>query len=109
MNNVYNAITIPDDTPTVVNGLTVPERAPYSLKGLIIACEADLLVEIKLNVNTIFKGFVTGSVQTLPIDFSASPFGLRPADVVTVIATQADPLTPAASYPVYSTLLVEQL
>lgn len=109
MNNVYSAVTIPDDTPTVVNGLTVPDRAPYSLKGLIIACEADLLVEIKINVDTKFKGYVTGSVQTLPIDFSASPFGLIYGDVVTVIATQADPLTPAASYPVFSTILVEQL
>lgn len=109
MNNVYNEISIPDDTPTVVNGLTVPDRAPYSLNGLIISCEADLLVEIKVNVDTKFKGFVTGSVQTLPISFAASPFGLNAGDVVTVIATQADPLTPPASYMVYSTLLVEQL
>lgn len=109
MNNVYNAISIPDDIATVVNGLTVPQRAPYSLKGLIIACEADLFVQIKLNVDTIFSGYVTGSVQTLPIDFSASPWGLNPGDVVTVIAQQADPLTPPASYFVYSTILVEQL
>lgn len=109
MNNVYNAISVPDNVATVVNGLTVPDRAPYSLKGLLIACEADLFVQIKLNVDTIFSGYVTGSVQTLPIDFSASPFGLVHGDVVTVIAIQADPSTPAASYFVYSTILVEQL
>lgn len=109
MNNVYNEVSVPDNIPTVVNGLTVPDRAPYSLNGLLISCEADLLVEIKINVDTKFKGFVTGSVQTLPINFSSSPFGLVHGDVVTVIATQADPLTPPASYMVYSTILVEQL
>lgn len=109
MNNVYNAISIPDDIATVVNGLTVPDRAPYSLKGLIIACQADLFVQIKLNVDTIFSGYVTGAVQTLHVDFSASPFGLVARDVVSVIAIQADTLTPPASYFVYSTILVEQL
>lgn len=109
MNNVYNAISVPDNIATVVNGITVPDRAPYSLNGLIIACEADLFVQIKLNVDTIFSGYVTGSVQTLFVDFSASPYGLNARDVVTVIALQADPTTPPAAYFVYSTLLVEQL
>lgn len=109
MNNVYNSISIPDDTPTIVNGLTVPARGSYSLKGIIIWCQADLTVEIKKNVDTIGGGLVTGAVQTLFLDYSASPFGLEAGDVITVIATQSDALTPPASYTVRSTLLVEQL
>lgn len=109
MNNVYDSVVVPPSIPTVVNGLTVPARSGYSLKGLIIWCEADIVVEIKLNVQTIGGGRVSGAVQTLFLDYSASPFGLQERDQVTVIATQADSLTPPGSYPVYSTLLVEQL
>jgi hypothetical protein len=109
VNNVYSAVVVPDNVPTVVNGITVPDRAPYSLKGLIIWCEADCVIEIKLNVDTIGGGRISGSVQTLFLDFSAAPFGLIHNDVVTVIATQADTLTPPASYEVRRTLLVEQL
>lgn len=109
MNNVYSAVSVPSATPTVVNGLTVPQRAPYSLKGLIVWCEADMDIEIKLNVDTIGGGRITGTDPNLFIDFSASPYGLNPGDVVTVIATENADLTPPASYIVRSTLLVEQL
>lgn len=109
MNNVYSAVTVPDNVPTVVNGITVPARSAYSLKGLIVWCKADCIIEIKKNVDTIGGGLVTGSVQTLHIDYSSSPIGLEAADVITVIATQDDTLTPPASYEVRSTLLVEQL
>lgn len=109
MNNVYNSITILANTPTVINGITVPDRAPYSLKGLIIWCEADCVIEIKLNVATIGGGRISGAVQTLFLDYSQSPFGLEAKDVVSVIATQSDSLTPPGSYIISSTLLVEQL
>lgn len=109
MNNVYNAISVPAATPTVINGVTVPDRAPYSLKGVIVWCEADMDVIVRLNVQTIGGGRVTGSQQNLHIDFSSSPFGLVAGDVVTVIATEDSDLTPPAAYMVYSTLLVEQL
>lgn len=109
MNNVYGAVSVPAATPTVVNGITVPDRAPYSLKGLIVWCEADMDITIKLNVDTIGGGRVTGAQQTLHIDYSSSPYGLVHGDVVTVIATENSDLTPPASYMVYSTLLVEQL
>lgn len=109
MNNVYNSVLVSPATPTVVNSIVVPERSGYSLKGLIIWCEADLDIEIKLNVETIGGGRVSGSVQTLFLDFSSSPFGIGAFDVVSVIATQADSLTPVADYLVKSTLLVEQL
>ena len=109
MNNVYNAVAVPAATPTVINGVTVPARSAYSLKGLIVWCSADMDIVIKLNVDTIGGGRVTGANQTLHIDYSASPFGLQAFDVVTVIATENSDLTPPASYTVYSTLLVEQL
>lgn len=108
MNNTYNSVTVTDATPTVVNGITVPARGAYSLKGLIIWCESDILVEIKLNTATIGGGRVSGAVQTLFLDYSASPFGLGEADVVSVVATQ-DGDMPLTSWPVKSTLLVEQL
>lgn len=109
MNNVYNVVSVPAATPTVVNGITVPDRAPYSLKGLIIWCEADMDIIVRLNVDTIGGGRITGANQTLFLDYSASPFGLQARDVVTVLATENGDLTPPATYLVYSTLLVEQL
>lgn len=109
MNNVYSVVSVPAATPTVVNGITVPDRAPYSLKGLIIWSEADMDITIKLNVDTIGGGRITGANQTLHIDYSSSPFGLVHGDVVAVIATENSDLTPPASYMVYSTLLVEQM
>ena len=109
MNNVYSITSVPDNIATVVNGITVPDRAPYSLNGLYIACEADLFFQIRLNVDVIFSGYLTGTNTTKHIDFSSSPYGLNARDVVTVTAIQADPLTPPATYVVYSTLLVEQL
>ena len=109
MNNVYSAVAVPAATPTVVNGITVPARSAYSLKGLIIWCEADMDIIVKLNVDTIGGGRVTGANQTLFLDYSASPFGLQAADVITVIATENADLTPPATYTVHSTLLVEQL
>lgn len=109
MNNVYGAVLVPPATPTVVNGLTVPARGGYSFKGLIIWCEADMDIIVKLNVDTIGGGRITGAEQTLQLDYSASPFGLTERDVVTILATENSDLTPSASYMVYSTLLVEQL
>ena len=92
-----------------MNGLTVPARSGYSLKGLIVWCPADVEVTIKKNLDKIGGGRVSGAVQTLFLDFSASPFGLEAFDVVTVLALQDDSLTPPGSYTVASTLLVEQL
>lgn len=109
MNNVYAAVSVPAATPTVINGITVPDRAPYSLKGLIVWCEADMDITIKLNVDTIGGGRVTGAQQNLHVDFSSAPYGLNAKDVVTVLATENGDLTPPTTYIVYSTLLVEQL
>lgn len=109
MNNVYSETVVPPSTPTVVNGVTVPTRGAYSLKGLIIWCEADMDITVKLNVDTIGGGRITGAVQTLFLDFSASPYGLQERDVVTVLATENSDLTPVGAYTVFSTLLVEQL
>lgn len=109
MNNVYNAVLVPPSTPTVISGVTVPARGAYSLKGLIVWCEADMDITVKLNVDTIGGGRVTGANQTLFLDYSSSPFGLQERDVVTVLATENSDLTPPASYTVFSTLLVEQL
>ena len=109
MNNFYNEVSVPAATPTVINGCTVPDRAPYSLKGVIIWCEADMDIVVRLNVDTIGGGRVTGAQQNLHIDFSSSPYGLNARDVVTVIATENSDLTPPATYVVRSTLLVEQL
>jgi len=109
MNNIYDSVSVAPNTPTVVNGITVPVRSGYSLKGLIIWCPADVEITVKLNLDTIGGGRVSGSVQTLFLDYSASPFGLGAGDVVTVLALQDDTLTPSASYIVASTLLVEQL
>ena len=109
MNNVYGTIVLPPSTPTVINGVTVPVRSAYSLKGLIVWSEVDCIIEIKLNVDTIGGGRISGAVQTLFLDYSQSPVGLQARDVVSVLATQSDSLTPPGSYPIYSTLLVEQL
>lgn len=109
MNNVYSTVTLPSGVPTVVNGVTVPARSAYSLKGLIIWCEVDCIIEVKLNVATIGGGRISGSVQTLFLDYSQSPFGLQAQDTVAIVATQGEALTPAGSYPIFSTLLVEQL
>lgn len=109
MNNFYNEVNVPAATPTVINGCTVPDRAPYSLKGLIVWCEADMDIEVRLNVDKIGGGRITGTDPNLHIDFSASPYGLNSRDVVTVIATENSDLTPPATYLVKSTLLVEQL
>lgn len=109
MNNVYGEVAVPPATPTVVNGITVPTRGGYSFKGLIIWCEADMDIIIRLNVETIGGGRITGANQTLFLDYSSSPFGLTERDVVTVIATENSDLTPSATYTVFSTLLVEQL
>ena len=105
MNNVYGSISVPGSTPTVINGVTVPNRAPYSLKGILIWTDVDLDVEIRLNVDVIGGGCVTGAQPFLPIIFYDSPFGLCPGDVVTVTATHTD----GTAHTVKSTLLVEQL
>lgn len=109
MNNIYGSVLVAPNTPTVVNGITIPPRSGYSLKGIIIWCMADVEITLKLNLNTIGGGRVSGAVQTLFLDYSSSPFGLGAGDVVTVLALQDDTLTPAGSYTVASTLLVEQL
>ena len=109
MNNRYGEVVVPPNTPTVVNGITVPIRSGYSLKGLIVWCPADVEITIKFNLETIGGGRVSGAVQTLFLDYSASPFGLGAGDVITVLALQDDSMTPAANYTVASTLLVEQL
>lgn len=105
MNNVYNSISIPGNTPTVVNGITIPARGSYSLKGILIWTDIDLDVEIKLNVDTIGGGCVSGASPYLPIIFTDSPFGLNSGDVVSVIATHTD----ESEHIVKSTLLVEQM
>ena len=105
MNNVYGTVSVPGSTPTVVNGITVPERAPYSLKGLLIWTDIDCNVEIKLNVDTIGGGCITGAQPFVPIIFVDSPYGLNPGDVVSIIVTHTD----STAHTVKSTLLVEQL
>lgn len=105
MNNVYSSTSVPGSTPTVVNGLTVPQRAPYSLKGIIIWTDIDLDVEIKVDVDTVGGGCVTGAQPTLPIIFHDSPIGLNPGKVVTVLATHTD----TVAHTVKSVILVEQL
>lgn len=109
MNNIYNTISLPFNTPTVINALTVPARSGYSLKGLIVWCEADCDIEVKINVDTVSGGRLTGTNPTMFLDFSASPYGIGAADIVMVLATTNADLTPPASYPIYSTILVEQL
>ena len=109
MNNFYNEAVVPPSTPTIVNGVTVPARGAYSLKGLIIWCEADMDITVKLNIDKIGGGRITGAQQTLFLDYSSSPFGLQAGDVVSVMATEDPDLTPPGAYTVYSTLLVEQL
>lgn len=105
MNNVYASVSVPGSTPTVVNGITVPERAPYSLKGILIWTDVNCDIEIKLNVDTIGGGCITGANPFLPIIFVDSPFGLNAGDVVSVLATHTD----GSAHVVKSTLLVEQL
>ena len=109
MNNVYGEVVVPPNTPTVVNGVTVPERAGYSFKGLIVWCPADVEITVMFNLEKIGGGRVSGAVQTLFLDYSSSPFGMNPRDTITILALQDDTLTPAGSYTVASTLLVEQL
>jgi hypothetical protein len=109
MNNVYGEVVVPPNTPTVVNGITVPERAGYSFKGLIVWCHADVEITVMFNLQKIGGGRVSGAVQTLFLDYSASPFGMNPFDTVTILAIQDSSLTPPGSYTVYSTLLFEQL
>ena len=104
-NNVYNSVSVPGNNPTVINGITVPDRAPYSLKGLLVWTDIDCTIEIKLNVDTIGGGCVSGANPFLPIIFVDSSYGLNPGDVVSVLATHID----GASHTVKSTLLVEQL
>lgn len=109
MNNVYDEVTVSPNTPTVINGITVPERGGYSLKGLIVWSPVDLEITVKFNLETIGGGRVSGAVQTLFLDYSSSPFGLGERDVVTILALQADSLTPPGDYLIKSTILVEQL
>lgn len=105
MNNVYNSIVVEPNTPTIVNSIFVPLRGGYSFKGLIIWCEVDCLIEIKLNVATIGGGRISGANQTLVLDYAASPYGIGPGDIIIILATQNE----EEAYPIYSTLLVEQL
>ena len=105
MNNVYNSVTVAPNTPTVVAGITVPARSGYSFKGVIIWSEVDCDVTVSLNVSVIGGGRISGAVQTLFLDYNASPYGIGAGDVVSVQVTQAD----VASHLVKATLLVEQL
>lgn len=105
MNNVYGAISIPPNTPTVVVGLTVPPRGGYSLKGLYCSSQIDCFVQVFFNVEVIASGWVTGTVPNLFLDFGASPYGLGAGDMVAVMVTQNG----ATNYPVDATLLAEQL
>ena len=109
MNNAYNVVMVPTGVPTLINSLEVPARGGYSLKGLIVWSAANYDIQVVLNVETIAGGKITGTCPTLFLDFSSSPFGIGSFDIVSVIATQDPDLTPPGSYPVYSTLLIEQL
>lgn len=109
MNNVYGTATIPLNTPTIIVGVTVPARSAYSLKGLLIWSQVDCTVEVRLNGATIGGGYISAAIQTLLLDYTASPYYLKAQDIVVVLATADNILTPAGSYPVSSTLLVEQL
>lgn len=109
MNNVYNAVTVPPSTPTVVNSITVPVRAPYSFRGLIIWCESDCEIEIKYNLTTIGGGRISGAVQTLFLDYSSSPYDIKTGDTIMVLATQDDDIDVQVNRIVKSTILVEQL
>lgn len=106
MNNVYGAVLVPINTPTLIVGLTVPERGGYSLKGIIVSSDTDCSIDVRFNGTIICNGRVTGSVQSLFMDFSASPYGLEAFDTVTIFALQT---TEVSSPMVTSTLLAEQL
>lgn len=105
MNNIFNYETVSPDTPTVVAGLTVPARGGYSLKGIVIYSDIDCSIQVKLNTTTISGGLITGTIPTLFLDFSASPYGLIAGDVVMVLATQ----TSDEDHNVSCTILAEQL
>lgn len=105
MNNVYNSVSVSPNTPTVIASLTVPERGGYSFKGVIIWSEIDCDVTVSINVATVGGGRISGSTQTLFLDYSASPYGVGERDVITVIATQ----TGSGAHPVSCTMLMEQL
>lgn len=105
MNNKYNSVSVPFNTPTIVNSLTVPARGGYSLKGLIIWSEVDCEITVKFNLDTIAGGRICGAQQTLFLDFESSPYGMTAEDITLVLATQQD----SVPHIVNSTLLIEQL
>jgi len=105
MNNIYGAVSVPSNTPTIVAGITVPPRGGYSFKGAIIWCEIDCDVTVKFNLDTISGGRISGTTQTLFLDFGASPYGLGEGDMITISVLQ----TSGQTYTTHCTLLVEQL
>ena len=113
MNNVYNSISVSPNTPTIVNSVNGPvppagtnfNRAAYRFKGLYIWSEVDCDVTVTKNITVIGGGRISGTIQTLFLDYHCSPYDLVNGDVLTVQATQTD----TASHIVRSTLLVEQL
>jgi hypothetical protein len=114
MNNVYNSISVPGNTPTVVNSVNGPvppagtnfNRAAYRFKGLYIWSEIDCDVTVTRNVTVIGGGRINGAVQTLFLDFHSSPYDIMNGDVLTVQVTTSDLVN---SHIVRSTILVEQL
>lgn len=105
MNNTYNSVSVLSNTPTVVVGLTVPERGGYSLKGAFLFSQIDCYIQVMFNVEQIAGGWITGTVPNLFFDFSASPYGLGPGDVISILATQ----TSGVTHTVAGTILAEQL
>lgn len=107
MNNVYNSIVVAPNTPTTVNSVNGPLglRANYRFKGLYIWSEVDCDVLINLNTTPIGGGRISGTIQTLFLDYSASTWDLSGKDLLQVQVTQTD----TNPHVVRSTILVEQL
>lgn len=105
MNNFYSTVSVPPNTPTIIASFTVPERGGYSFKGAIIWTNANCDLTVKYNLDTIGGGRISGSQQTIFLDYSSSPYGLDALDSIIILATQ----TGSVSYILNCTLLLEQL
>lgn len=105
MNNAYNSVSVPPNTPTIVNSLTVPARGGYSFKGLIIWSDVDCEITVKYNLDVIGGGRISPTTQTLFLDYNSSPYGLIEREQIVIFALQES----VDTHVVKSTMLMEQL